>query len=257
VPQHYEGNIRCSSTLSQSVKNIKAILFDKDGTLIDVDRTWGPATLAFLERISDGNQTVIDRLALALNFSVAKQRIDPASTLFRVDPSDYGELIAGILERPASREFSDLVDEIYIQEGIRHATFITDIEGVFKELKKMGYLIGVSTNDLQRSADNQLKELRSYLDFVAGADSGWGAKRSSGHILAFAKKCRVQASNILVVGDSSDDIQAAVSAGSVAIAVLSGPRSHEDVEYFEKNAVAILKDVSLLSKWLTNAVQDN
>ncbi len=34
---------------------IRAILFDKDGTLIDFQRTWGPATHVVLSQLCDGD----------------------------------------------------------------------------------------------------------------------------------------------------------------------------------------------------------
>src|SRR5882762_141985 len=42
---------------------IRAILFDKDGTLVDIQATLGPATCDVLHRLSDGKPELFGRLA--------------------------------------------------------------------------------------------------------------------------------------------------------------------------------------------------
>ena len=42
---------------------IRAILFDKDGTLVDFQRTWGPATYDVLSELCDGDRAAFERLA--------------------------------------------------------------------------------------------------------------------------------------------------------------------------------------------------
>ena len=50
---------------------IRAILFDKDGTLVDFQRTWGPATHSVLTRLSNGDSAVFDRLAAVSRYDAA------------------------------------------------------------------------------------------------------------------------------------------------------------------------------------------
>jgi phosphoglycolate phosphatase len=251
VPNSYQ---RCfdeiDSATAASLRAIRAILFDKDGTLVDVDCTWGPATLALLMKIANDDQEVIKKLAIRLDFSVPERKINPTSLLFRTEPKDYGRLISGILDQPYSPAFGTLVDQIYLEEGQKNLTFTAAVEAIFKKLKLLDFLIGISTNDLYLSAYNQLKGVQRYLDFVAGADSGWGTKPKPGHVIAFAEQHDLRTSEILVVGDSRDDIQAALNAGSPAVAVMTGPRLLDDMDFFRANAVAIFQDISSLPDWL-------
>ncbi len=43
--------------------NIKAILFDKDGVLVDFQATYGGSTLEIISRLSNGDTEILNRLA--------------------------------------------------------------------------------------------------------------------------------------------------------------------------------------------------
>ena len=45
---------------------IRAVLFDKDGTLVDFDRTWGPAVQAVLRHLAGGNAALYHKLSADL-----------------------------------------------------------------------------------------------------------------------------------------------------------------------------------------------
>ena len=47
---HFESHKRCFSS-SAVIKQPKCIVFDKDGTLLDVDATWGPILVEACRRI--------------------------------------------------------------------------------------------------------------------------------------------------------------------------------------------------------------
>ena len=49
---------------------LKGILFDKDGTLIDFDRTWGPAAFEVMREMAGGDEAVFARLAEVNEFVV-------------------------------------------------------------------------------------------------------------------------------------------------------------------------------------------
>lgn len=44
---------------------IHAILFDKDGTLVDFDRTWGPAVDTVLRDLANGDENLYRQLCAA------------------------------------------------------------------------------------------------------------------------------------------------------------------------------------------------
>lgn len=62
-------------TQAGKVGPIRAILFDKDGTLVDFQRTWGPAARAVMQHLAGGNRAAYDLLAAASRFVEADQRL--------------------------------------------------------------------------------------------------------------------------------------------------------------------------------------
>jgi len=63
--------------------------------------------------------------------------------------------------------------------------------------------------------------LAQIVEFIAGYDSGFGAKPAAGPVLAFVRAIGVEAHEVAVVGDSIEDLVAARAAGAVAVGVRS------------------------------------
>ena len=204
---------------------IRAILFDKDGTLVDFQRTWGPATEAVMRRLADGSRAAYERLVVASRFVEAEQRFLPDSPLIAEPTSVYGVLWATALGRPASAEFFAEIDQLLCDATTRHLAAIGDPRALLTSLAARGYRLGMITNDAEITARAHLRKLGldKYLEFVAGYDSGFGAKPDPGPVLAFAQAVGVAPSETAVVGDSVLDLAAARAAGAIAIGVLTGP----------------------------------
>ena len=90
-----------------------------------------------------------------------------------------------------------------------------------------GIAAGVATNDAEATAEAHLAALglRNAFRFVAGYDSGHGAKPLPGMVLAFADALGVEPSEIAMIGDSPHDIAAARGAGAYAIGIARTPRA--------------------------------
>lgn len=201
------------------------ILFDKDGTLIGFDETWGPAAYAVMGILSAGDRTRLEGLMAVSHYIEEERRFRPSSPLIAGSSAAYGSLWADVLDRPAEPAFYAEMDQLFRAEGLRSLSPIGRPARVAARLVEAGYALGIATNDAEASARAQAAALglEPYLDFVAGYDSGYGAKPEPGMVAAFAAHLSVPAKRIALVGDSPYDLIAARAAGAVAIAVLSGP----------------------------------
>ena len=204
---------------------IRAILFDKDGTLVDFQRTWGPAAQAVMQRLASDNPAAYDRLVAASRFVEADLRFLPDSPLIAEPTGVYGALWAAALGRPANAEFFAEIDQLLCDATTRHLAAIGDPKTLLTLLAARGYRLGMITNDAEITARAHARKLGldKYLEFVAGYDSGFGAKPDPGPVLAFAQAVGVPPSEIAVVGDTILDLAAARAAGAIAIGVLTGP----------------------------------
>lgn len=203
-----------------------AVLFDKDGTLIDFDATWGPAAFSVMETLADGDDAALDRLMLVSEYVLAERRFLPSSPLVAGSSAHYGPLWAQALGRDCDTEFLTVMDTLFREAGLAQLVPIGDPQTLCADLSARGYVLGIATNDSQASAQAQATALgvAGMMRFIAGYDSGHGSKPEPGMISAFVAEHAIAPARVALVGDSLHDMHAARAAGVRAIAVLSGPR---------------------------------
>jgi phosphoglycolate phosphatase len=204
---------------------LQGILLDKDGTLIDFDATWGPATFEAMRVLSNGDRDKLEALMRISHYVEPELRLLPSSPLVAGSSEDYGPAWAEVLGRDSGPEFFREMDDLFALWGLKSLAPIHDPVGVVGSLKRQGLSIGVATNDSEISAKAQSEAmgLSPFLDFIAGYDSGFGGKPDPGMVLAFATACGIAPGAVALVGDSLHDLHAARAAGSIAVAVLTGP----------------------------------
>jgi phosphoglycolate phosphatase len=206
-------------------QTIRGILFDKDGTLIDFDRTWGPAAYSVMSTLSGGDRGRLEALMRVSHYVEAERRFALTSPLIAGSSAGYGPLWAEVLGRPAGPALYAEMDTLFRTAGLASLTPIGKPAALAATLVAGGYALGIATNDAEASARAQCAALglAAHFPFVAGYDSGHGAKPKPGMVTAFAEHLGVSPDRIAMVGDSPYDLAAARAAGAVSIAVLSGP----------------------------------
>jgi phosphoglycolate phosphatase len=117
-------------------------------------------------------------------------------------------------------------------------------------LRGMGLALGVATNDAEAPARAHLAAagVAGRFDFIAGSDSGHGAKPAPGQLLAFADAAGLAPASVLMIGDSRHDLTAGRAAGMGTVGVLTGPATARDLADL---ADAVLPDIGHLGAYLT------
>jgi phosphoglycolate phosphatase len=204
---------------------LRAILFDKDGTLIDFDATWGPAAYEVMRTLAAGDEAAFAALVEVSEYVLAERRFLPTSPLVAGSSASYGPLWAQALGRIPGGEFYREMDELFRVWGLRSLAPVAGLAAILAALAARGLPLGIATNDAERSARDQVRAmgLAEHFEFIAGYDSGFGSKPRPDMVLAFADHCGLRPDEIALVGDSLHDLGAARAAGAVAVAVLTGP----------------------------------
>ena len=65
--------------MSKEISVIKGLLFDKDGTLFDFEKTWNSWTLRILQEVSEKSDVNIGKLAESINFDLKAGKLLPKS----------------------------------------------------------------------------------------------------------------------------------------------------------------------------------
>lgn len=228
---------------------IRGILFDKDGTLLDFFETWVPAYRVAVEVAADvaGDPALANRMLRATGFDPENETFDPQSLLAggtTAQICDAWADEAGLVER---ERFSQLVHGAMDNYAARHPVPIADgLDVLFERLAGRGYALGIATMDSEAVAQATAETLglSQWLTFLAGYDSGHGAKPEPGMVLGFCTAAGLAPAEVLVIGDTDRDMNMARAAGAgLAIGVLTGATPRAGLAPLADRVVASVFDI--------------
>ena len=216
-------------------QGIRAILFDKDGTLIDFNATWLPVyqQAAELLCVKAGCEGQADRLMQAGGY-IATDKSWVADSLLASGTNDqifqYWIAELGVPQLENNPQVREEYDNVFQLKSAGYAPVIHNLDNFLERLQSSGIKLGVATMDDEDSAIQMLEKMncRNRFDFVCGADSGFGFKPAPGMIQAFAKAVGVEPEAVMMVGDSPRDLRMGRNAGAgLTVGVLTGASSKE------------------------------
>lgn len=213
----------------QQKPQIAGILFDKDGTLLDFDASWGPVNRDVALMAADGDQALADHLLLVCGMDPVSGEIAPDS-LFAA--GNTIEIAEGMINAGSPFMVEALVPKIddCFARAAELSVPVTDLEPLFARLHGKGLRLGIASSDNERSIRVAAERfgILPYIDFIAGYDSGHGSKPEAGMVLGFCAATGLAPSEVAVVGDNNHDLHMGSNAGAgLKIGVLSGTGSRE------------------------------
>jgi phosphoglycolate phosphatase len=213
----------------ETLPKIAGILFDKDGTLLRYDESWGPVNREAARIAAGGNAELELQLLLAGG-------MDPVSGQTKADSllaaGNAAEIAAGFVSAGSSidvAQLTRLLDELFVRSA-EHSVPVTDLAALFARLKGRGLKLGVASSDNEAAIRQTAIRFGflDHLDFVAGYDSGHGVKPQPGMVLGFCRAAGLEPAQVAMVGDNNHDMHMGASAGvGLKIAVLTGTGSLE------------------------------
>ena len=237
--------------MRKTLSSIRGLLFDKDGTLFDFEKTWNSWTSRILTEVSKQSDVSISALADAIDFDLKTGKLLPQSIVIA---GTHRQVTAALHTKLSNWDFEHL-ESFLLDYVIKTRQYeVVPLQKYFRKLKSEGLLLGVMTNDAERGAQAHLAAagILDLLDFVAGSDTGFGCKPAPEPLLAFAKITGLKPDEIAMVGDSLHDLQAAQAAGMMRIAVLTGVATEDELK---KHADLVLPSIAnLLDLILKNSV---
>jgi phosphoglycolate phosphatase len=227
---------------------ITAVLFDKDGTLLDFDATWGPATGEVLAELSGGDGAVFADLAASCRFDPESSWLRPGSPIIGGHTDDFAPAWAARLVTSYDRAFAGRVDALFRRASLKHLTAYADVAAALDRLTQAGIPVGLATNDAEATARAHLDKLAilPQFAFVAGYDSGYGPKPGGCMVEAFARRIGVAIGGVALVGDSPHDVAAARAAGAVPIGITRTGAAADALAHLGVTSVADLPGLLLL-----------
>jgi phosphoglycolate phosphatase len=230
---------------------IDAVIFDKDGTLFDFQRSWGEVAVTVLGQLAQNEAHAAD-LAAAMGFDRASGRFAPDSPMIAGTSADIAAVMIPLLPHMTPDALEAHLNRVAVSARMHPAV---DLRHVLQDLRSRGLRLGVATNDTEAPARAHLAEagITDLFDFVAGCDSGHGAKPEPGMLLAFSQALGLESGRVVMVGDSRHDLVAGRAAGMRVVGVLTGIADHAELE---PHADVVLPDIAGLAGWIDSLSAD-
>jgi len=209
---------------------IKGILFDKDGTLVDFEKTWFAVATHMASKAAEGDRTRADVLMQAAGYDFGNKCFKSDSIFAAGTNADIVELWYPKLEGSERAEKIAEFDTVTAAEGAKQAVPLAGALEAVAALHASGYRIGLATNDSTSGAEQTLLALgiAQLFDAAYGYDAVANPKPAPDPVYAFCDFTGLKPSEIAMVGDNRHDLVMGRAAGvGLAVGVLSGTGTRE------------------------------
>ena len=212
---------------------IKGILFDKDGTLVDFQKTWyGIADLMALHA-ADGDRGKADALMVKAGYDYGSIASAADSVFAAGTNADIVALWYPRLEETRRREMTVYFDTVTAEQGALQSVPLPGSQDAIASLHRAGFRLGVATNDSTGGAEKTLLALgiAQMFDAAYGYDAVANPKPAPDTVQAFCDLTGLKPSEIAMIGDNRHDLEMARAGGAgLAVGVLSGTGTRESLQ---------------------------
>ncbi len=199
----------------QRLSNIRLIVFDWDGTIMD----------------STG------RIVSAMQQAARKQNL----------PIPTDKAVKNIIGLGLTQCFNILFPDLkchkaiteeyrfqYVEADATPSPIFDGVETVLTELKAKGYILAVATGKARHGLDRVLagSGLAKYFDYTIGADEVTNAKPAPDMLNWLMQQTQIKPQQVAMIGDTSFDLEMANNAGTHAIGVTFGAQSQKQLKRF-------------------------
>lgn len=229
-------------------QRVAAVLFDKDGTLMDFQSSWGPWAGRLIKRVCGADEALAEAVAQAFAFDRVAERFAPDSEVIAGTPDEVVTLLQPHFPAVDAAEISGWLEPVP-EEFI--PVPVTGLVVACETLIAQGRQLAVVTNDFEAAGALHLEQmgLSALFGTAVGFDSGFGEKPAPGPCLGAADRLGVAPEACVMVGDSRHDLEAGQRAGMRTVAVLTGVAESEELA---PHATVVLDSVADLPAWLAS-----
>jgi len=218
--------------------NVESVVFDKDGTLIDIHHYWSSmirirASFIAKKLASSKNNVEIEDFLIDLmgvDLSTGKMKssgpVGVKSRGFIVDMVTDALHLKGVdTDREEIESIFLEVDRETSKDILPLLRLLPGVEDFLTGLKKCGVIMIVASTDVTSRTKIAMEALRidHFFSKIFGGDAVDNSKPSPDLVVKAIKECNLVPNNLVVIGDHPVDIKMGLSANSgLNIGVLTG-----------------------------------
>ncbi len=193
---------------------IKGILLDKDGTILDIDKTWVPVARRVCKAVAEEYAPEIDPVELLQAIGIEGDYVNPSGSMAKGTNADiaddflqvmrfYGKEIEGETFAARSEHYFNA-----FSLDVQVIPSVEDLPALLGRLKERGLVIGLATADTLVSARNCLLKMNvlELFEYIGSDDGIIKPKPAPEMMEAFCQKYGLQPSEVAMVGDTMTDM---------------------------------------------------
>ena len=217
----------------------KAIIFDKDGTLIDFDAMWGSWAVFLADQLHQASRLHVRApLCAAMGYDEETQKVLAHGKLAAMPMAQLYRLTVEVMQslglNPAAAE--RVVENCWrIPDPVLLAKPFTDLRDLFSKLQNENIKIAIATADDRAPTQAMIEafDIEEYISGMVCADDGIPSKPAPDMVLAICERINIHPSKTMVIGDTVSDLKMARAAGAgLCVGVLSGVSSAKDLSQY-------------------------
>lgn len=247
------------STGNWELKDIEAVIFDKDGTFIDLHKFWGKITeLRALEIIKNFNLTKdsFNEICLFLGYNYESKKMISNGITAMYSRSEIIKILKEKLEQSYNIQIStnkiasifDMISEHFYKNMFEYTETIESAINFIKKLYNKNIKLGIVTSDSIISTKKTLKyfNLEYLFDVIVGREASQETKESGIPTTLAIKELNIPIKNIIMVGDAPMDVISAQNAGiEQTILVASGQIPIETLKKHSSYTIDNLENIEI------------
>ena len=240
------------------IQNIETVLFDKDGTFIDLHYFWGKMTKMRVQEILKryNLQTKnFDKLCLCLGYDTKTCKMLPdgitalysRSKIIEIFQNNLLDFDINIYKQELENIF-DFISEEFYNNIEKYTKPIDEAVEFIKQLHTYGVKLGIITSDSKKSADLTLKhfDLEKLFDVVIGRESSPYTKESGEPAKLALEILEANPNTTVMIGDAPMDYISAQNAGiKNTILVATGQIDKQNLLKISKYSISSLKNLEI------------
>jgi phosphoglycolate phosphatase len=214
----------------------QAIIFDKDGTLIDFDAMWGRWALILADNLTAlCGVEMREALCEAMGYDIAKNKVLADGKLAATPMHLLHDLTIDVVTAQGFRReaAAKIVEEAWvIPEPVELAKPFTDMGELFHHLHQQGIKIAIATTDDRAPTQAMLDafDVSDYIETMVCSDDGIPAKPAPDMILTICEQLGIEPAHIMMIGDTTADLKMARAAGAgLVVGVICGVSNARDL----------------------------
>ncbi|MBR2430435.1 HAD family hydrolase [bacterium] len=246
-------------TKEWEIKNIETVLFDKDGTFIDLHFFWGKITrLRALEIIKRNKleDFYFEQLCNFLGYDLknAKMLNEGITALYsrvkiiEIFQKNLEEIGINVSIKELEEIFDDVSKNFY-KNIDKYIKPISEAVDFIKQLRKLNLKTGIVTSDSVESTNLTLKinNWENLFDIVIGRESSSETKESGIPTKLALQKLEANPITTIMIGDSPTDYLSAKNAGiEKTILVSTGQVNKNELKKYSNYVVESMEEVECL-----------